>query len=113
MVEMGVLTDQGKAVGDRGQLISAFDAGGTETVVKQPPHGGDERGAAGQEDMVDFVSIQSGQREDPVNRGVDGSEVWRDPALELGAADLGLDAEVGAGKAGRRRNRGDNPVHAQ
>ena len=68
---------EGEAVGDRGELVAGADAGGGEAGLEDAADGGDEAGAAGEEDAVDLGGGDGGGGEQAVDGGLDGLEAGR------------------------------------
>jgi hypothetical protein len=90
----------GQTRGDALELAAALDPLGAEAFDEQPANGGNEGRAAGQEDAVDGGPTRVLQG--AVQRAGDGRQLRRDPVLELGARDGGLDGQASGGEAERR-----------
>ena len=64
-----VLRNEGEAVGDRGEGCAALYAVCAEAGGEDAEDGRDERGAAGEEDLVDVLRGDGGRSEEGVERG--------------------------------------------
>ena len=88
---------EGEALGDGGELVAGADPVGAEARLEDAPDGGDEAGAAGEEDAVHLHRRDAGGGAQAVDGGGDGGELIGDPTLEVGTGDAGAEAVVAGG----------------